>query len=50
MHIEEVEAIWAAIDEADDWAPLHAKIAADPPDGRGARRRKCLKNPAAAGM
>jgi uncharacterized protein YdiU (UPF0061 family) len=28
MHIEEVEAIWAAIDEADDWAPLNAKIAA----------------------
>ncbi len=26
--IEEVEAIWAAIDESDDWAPLHAKIAA----------------------
>ncbi|HYI48265.1 MAG TPA: YdiU family protein [Allosphingosinicella sp.] len=28
MHIEEVEAIWAAIDERDDWAPLHAKLAA----------------------
>ncbi|HWT11368.1 MAG TPA: YdiU family protein [Allosphingosinicella sp.] len=28
MHIEEVEAIWAAIDTADDWAPLHAKVAA----------------------
>ena len=28
MHIEEVEAIWSAIDERDDWAPLHAKIAA----------------------
>ena len=27
MHIEEVEAIWSAIDEADDWAPLYAKIA-----------------------
>ncbi|MFM7377839.1 MAG: protein adenylyltransferase SelO family protein [Erythrobacter sp.] len=26
--IEEVEAIWAAIDQRDDWAPLHAKIAA----------------------
>jgi hypothetical protein len=25
--IEEVEAIWAAIDEGDDWAPLHTKIA-----------------------
>ncbi|AOL94414.1 protein adenylyltransferase SelO family protein [Porphyrobacter sp. LM 6] len=28
MLIEEVEAIWAAIDEGDDWAPLHAKVAA----------------------
>jgi uncharacterized protein YdiU (UPF0061 family) len=28
MHIEEVEAIWSAIDEHDDWAPLHAKVAA----------------------
>ncbi|HVQ07932.1 MAG TPA: YdiU family protein [Allosphingosinicella sp.] len=28
MHIEEVEAIWAAIDAADDWSPLEAKIAA----------------------
>ena len=28
MHIEEVEAIWAAIAERDDWAPLEAKIAA----------------------
>jgi uncharacterized protein YdiU (UPF0061 family) len=28
MHIEEVEAIWSAIDEGDDWAPLYAKIAA----------------------
>ena len=28
MHIEEVEAIWAAIDREDDWAPLHAKLAA----------------------
>ena len=28
MHIEEVEAIWSAIDERDDWAPLQAKIAA----------------------
>jgi uncharacterized protein YdiU (UPF0061 family) len=26
--IEEVEALWAAIDQSDDWAPLHAKIAA----------------------
>ncbi len=28
MLIEEVEAIWAAIVERDDWAPLHAKLAA----------------------
>ena len=28
MHIEEVEAIWSAIDTAEDWNPLHAKIAA----------------------
>lgn len=28
MHIEEVESIWSAIDERDDWAPLHAKVAA----------------------
>lgn len=28
MPIDEVEAIWAAIRDADDWAPFHAKIAA----------------------
>ena len=28
MHIEEVEEIWAAIDQRDDWQPLHAKVAA----------------------
>lgn len=28
MHIAEVEAIWSAIDTDDDWAPLHAKVAA----------------------
>jgi uncharacterized protein YdiU (UPF0061 family) len=28
MHIEEVEAIWAAIDRSDDWSPLHAKVEA----------------------
>lgn len=28
MHIEEVEAIWARIDEADDWSAFEAKIAA----------------------
>jgi hypothetical protein len=26
--LDEVEAIWAAIDRDDDWAPFHAKIAA----------------------
>ena len=26
--IDEVEAIWTAIDEGDDWGPLHAKVAA----------------------
>jgi serine/tyrosine/threonine adenylyltransferase len=26
--VEEVEAIWAAIDASDDWGPLHAKVAA----------------------
>ncbi|WP_174274425.1 protein adenylyltransferase SelO family protein [Sphingomonas bacterium] len=26
MPIEEVEAIWSAIDRRDDWAPLHAKV------------------------
>jgi hypothetical protein len=28
MHIDEVEAIWSAIDQRDDWEPLHAKVAA----------------------
>ena len=28
MLIDEVEALWSAIAERDDWAPLHAKIAA----------------------
>jgi hypothetical protein len=28
MHIDEVEAIWAAIDTSDDWGPLEAKVAA----------------------
>jgi hypothetical protein len=28
MLIEEVEAIWAAIAEHDDWSPLEAKIGA----------------------
>jgi uncharacterized protein YdiU (UPF0061 family) len=28
MHIDEVEAIWSRIDEADDWGPFQAKIEA----------------------
>ena len=28
MHIDEVEAIWSRIDEADDWSALDAKVAA----------------------
>jgi uncharacterized protein YdiU (UPF0061 family) len=28
MHIEEVEAIWAAIDQYEDWGPFNAKVAA----------------------
>jgi len=28
MHIDEVEAIWSRIAEADDWSALHAKVAA----------------------
>ncbi|WP_294390967.1 protein adenylyltransferase SelO family protein [uncultured Sphingomonas sp.] len=28
MHIEEVEAIWSAIGQDDDWQPLHHKVAA----------------------
>ncbi len=28
MHIDEVEAIWSRIDEADDWSPFNDKIAA----------------------
>jgi len=28
MHIDEVEALWSAIDERDDWAPFEAKVAA----------------------
>ncbi|PKP66655.1 MAG: YdiU family protein [Alphaproteobacteria bacterium HGW-Alphaproteobacteria-7] len=28
LMIDDVEAIWAAIDKSDDWAPLHAKVAA----------------------
>jgi hypothetical protein len=27
MLIDEVEALWSAIDQGDDWAPLYAKLA-----------------------
>jgi hypothetical protein len=26
MHIDEVEAIWSAISESDDWAPIKRKV------------------------
>jgi hypothetical protein len=28
MLIDEVEALWSAIDERDDWAPFETKVAA----------------------
>jgi hypothetical protein len=28
MHIEEVEAIWASISDADDWQPFEDKVRA----------------------
>jgi hypothetical protein len=28
MPIDEVESMWSAIDQRDDWAPLAAKVAA----------------------
>lgn len=37
MLIDEVEAIWSAIDERDDWAPLHAKVAAIRASGEALR-------------
>ncbi len=37
MLIDEVEAIWAAIDERDDWAPLEEKVAAIRRMGEGMR-------------
>ena len=38
MHIDEVESIWAAIDERDDWAPLNDKIVAVRRMGEAHRR------------
>jgi hypothetical protein len=34
MLIDEVEALWTATDERDDWAPLHAKVEAVRARGR----------------
>ena len=43
MHIEEVESIWSAIAEQDDWQPFEAKIAAVRRMGEAmARRRPAL--------
>lgn len=47
MHIEEVEAIWARIAEADDWSALHAKLAAVRRMGEAMR---VLENSAATAM
>jgi len=41
MHIEEVEAIWSRIDEADDWAGLEDKIAAVRRMGEAMRATLC---------
>ena len=38
MHIDEVEAIWARIDEADDWSALEAKVGAVRRMGEAYRR------------
>ena len=38
MLIDEVEAIWSAIDQRDDWAPLHAKVEAIRRMGEAMRR------------
>ena len=42
MHIDEVEAIWNRIDEADDWSALHAKVEGGAADGRRAGGRLTL--------
>lgn len=47
MVIEEVEAIWSAIDAADDWGPLHAKIAALRETGAMNRALGLLSGPTA---
>ena len=42
MLIDEVEAIWAAIAERDDWQPLDAKIAAIRRMGEALGEPPCL--------
>ncbi len=37
MLIDEVEAIWSAVDSQDDWGPLHAKVAAIRASGEALR-------------
>ncbi|MCX4247440.1 protein adenylyltransferase SelO [Paraliomyxa miuraensis] len=44
MLIEEVEALWSAIDERDDWQPLHAKIEAVRAMGRALGRREPISS------
>lgn len=47
MHIEEVEAIWTAIADHDDWQPLHAKVDAVRAMGAALRnQRGTPRNPA----
>ena len=41
MPIDEVESLWSAIDERDDWAPLHAKVAAVRRVGEAMRAADC---------
>lgn len=45
MVIDEVEAIWSAIDARDDWAPLHGKVAAIRESGARNRALGLLSGP-----
>ena len=45
MHIEEVEAIWSAIDAGDDWAPFQAKVAAVRRMGEAIRASRFAASP-----
>lgn len=49
MLIDEVEALWSAIDERDDWAPLRAKVEAVRAMGRAYGRAHGHVGPGAAG-